>query len=235
MAMQGNYHDTGYKELFSYPELVRELIEGFAPPEVAAMMDFATLKDHSGNYITPLFNEKIEDKVWSVEVSWDGVKRPVYLYLLMEFQSTVDHSLPIRLLHYVACFYDHLIKTQVTTAYQGMPPIFPVVIYNGSARWTAQEDIYRMIRPKPPDFLRSYQPHLRYYLVNQSAYSTEQLAERSTPLSGIFEVEQASKDVGAMQAAVDRLVASIRAHPDKERLDKVITRWLKRHLKRLGP
>ena len=35
-----NHHDTDYKELFSYPELVRQLIEGFAPPEVAAMMDF---------------------------------------------------------------------------------------------------------------------------------------------------------------------------------------------------
>ncbi|MCG5497656.1 Rpn family recombination-promoting nuclease/putative transposase [Ectothiorhodospira variabilis] len=56
-----NHHDTGYKELFSYPELVRQLIEGFAPPEVAAMMDFATLTDHSGSYITPLFGEKFED------------------------------------------------------------------------------------------------------------------------------------------------------------------------------
>ncbi|MCG5549633.1 Rpn family recombination-promoting nuclease/putative transposase, partial [Halorhodospira halochloris] len=94
MASQGNHHDTGYKELFSYPELVRELIEGFAPSQVAAMMDFATLKDHSGNYITPLFDEKFEDKVWSVEVSWEGARQRVFLYLLIEFQSTVDHSLP---------------------------------------------------------------------------------------------------------------------------------------------
>ena len=145
-----NHHDTGYKELFSYPELVRQLIEGFAPPEVAAMMDFATLTDHSGSYITPLFGEKFEDKVWSVEVKWDGARQRVFVYLLIEFQSTVDHRLPIRMLHYVACFYDHLIKTHVTTARKGMPPIFPVVLYNGSKRWTAREDIYRMIRPEPP-------------------------------------------------------------------------------------
>ncbi|MCG5505426.1 Rpn family recombination-promoting nuclease/putative transposase, partial [Ectothiorhodospira variabilis] len=149
-----NHHDTGYKELFSYPELVRQLIEGFAPPEVAAMMDFATLTDHSGSYITPLFGEKFEDKVWSVEVTWNGARQRVFVYLLLEFQSTVDHRLPIRMLHYVACFYDHLIKTHVTTARKGMPPIFPVVLYNGSKRWTAREDIYRMIRPEPPGFMR---------------------------------------------------------------------------------
>lgn len=65
-------HDTGYKELFSYPEFVQQLIEGFAPAEIAEMMDFSTLSNHSGNYITPLFEEKFEDVVWSVEVTWQG-------------------------------------------------------------------------------------------------------------------------------------------------------------------
>ncbi|MCG5517440.1 hypothetical protein [Ectothiorhodospira sp. 9100] len=53
-------------------------------------------------------------------------------------------------------------------------------------------------------------------------------------MSGIFEVEKASKDVDALQGAVQRLASRIRAHPEKARLDEVITRWLKRHLKRLG-
>ncbi|WP_006786757.1 Rpn family recombination-promoting nuclease/putative transposase [Thiorhodospira sibirica] len=125
-----NHHDSGYKELFSYPELVRQLIEGFAPQEIAAMMDFTTLTDHSGNYITPLFNEKFEDKVWSVQLHGEENTQQVFVYLLLEFQSTVDYRLPIRLLHYVACFYDHLLKTKATTVKKGMPPIFPVVLYN---------------------------------------------------------------------------------------------------------
>ncbi|CAO1661767.1 hypothetical protein NYA30BAC_01381 [Halomonas sp. NYA30] len=36
------------------------------------------------------------------------------------------------------------------------------------------------------------------------------------------------------QSAVDRIVAIIQADPNKERIDKIITRWLKRHLQRLG-
>lgn len=43
-----NDHETGYKDLFHVPELVQQLIEGFAPPSVAALMDFTTLSDHSG-------------------------------------------------------------------------------------------------------------------------------------------------------------------------------------------
>ena len=71
--MATNHHDTGYKELFSYPEFVQQLVEGFAPTEIAQLINFSTLKNHSGNYITPLFEEKFEDVVWSVEVTWEGV------------------------------------------------------------------------------------------------------------------------------------------------------------------
>lgn len=64
--MTKKHHDTGYKEVFSYPEFVQQLIQGFAPQEIAKLMDFTTLKQHNSHYITPLFEEKLEDVVWSV-------------------------------------------------------------------------------------------------------------------------------------------------------------------------
>lgn len=232
--MSSNHHDTGYKELFSYPEFVRQLIEGFAPAEIAGLMDFTTLRNHSGNYITPLFEEKLEDVVWSVEVHWEGVPRRVYLYILLEFQSSVDHRMPVRLMHYVACFYDHLLKTGVTTPAGGLPPVFPLVLYNGSRPWSVPLDVHDMVWPQPPDFLRGYQPRLSYYLIDEGSYTEEQLARRPTPLSGVFGIENATSDRMALQRAVDRAVAIIRSEPDKGRIDRIITRWLKRHLQRLG-
>ncbi|WP_163649493.1 Rpn family recombination-promoting nuclease/putative transposase [Modicisalibacter sp. 'Wilcox'] len=232
--MATNHHDTGYKELFSYPEFVQQLVEGFAPTEIAELMDFSTLKNHSGNYITPLFEEKFEDVVWSVEVTWQGVTQRVFLYILLEFQSSVDRTMPIRLMHYVACFYDHLLKTQVTTPGNGLPPVLPIVLYNGSERWTAQQDVYDMVQPEPPTFLRVYQPHLRYYLIDEGRYTDEELGLRQTPLSGVFSIENASASREALQQAVNRVVAIIQADPQKDRIDAILTRWLKRHLQRLG-
>lgn len=108
------------------------------------------------------------------------------------------------------------------------------MLYNGTERWRVAEDIHEQIRPAPPVFLRAYQPHLRYYLIDEGRYTREQLAEIASPLSGIFEVEIASGDRASLQAAVDRLVQLIQADPNKARLDRLITRWLKRHLQRLG-
>ena len=228
------HHDTGYKELFSYPEFVQALIEGFTLDELAELMDFSTLKNHSGHYITPLFEEKIEDLVWSVEITFGKSRQRIFLYILLEFQSTVDLSMPIRLLHYVACFYDHLIKTGETTAAQGLPPVFPVLVYNGSRRWTAKHDIYDLIQPEPPVFLHRYQPHLRYYVIDISRYTEQELAQRSTPLSGVFSIENVVGGPEQLHRAIERMVALIQSDPNRGRIDKVVTRWLKRHLKRLG-
>jgi predicted transposase/invertase (TIGR01784 family) len=228
--MPHNHHDSGYKELFSHPEFVQQLIEGFAPPEIAQLMDFSTLENHSGNYITPLFQEKLEDLVWSVQVNWKGLRLRIFLYLLLEFQSTIVYPMALRLMHYLVCFYEHLLKSKKANLRQGLPSVLPIVLYNGSKRWNAKEDIYQLIRPEPPEFLRVYQPHLRYYLIDESRYTEEDLAQRQSPLSGVFGIENAAADIDALQRAVDRIVALIQADPNKQRMDEILTRWIKRHL-----
>jgi len=47
----------------------------------------------------------------------------------------------------------------------------------------------------------------------------------------VFSIETDRK---GLQQAVDRIVAIIQASPDKERIDNIITRWLKRYLQLLG-
>ncbi|WP_281103774.1 Rpn family recombination-promoting nuclease/putative transposase [Vreelandella jeotgali] len=142
--------------------------------------------------------------------------------------------MPLRMMHYAAGFHDHLIKNGETTARKGLPPVFPMVLYNGSKPWAARQDVFDMIAPRPPGLLQPYQPHLRYYLVDEGRYSDEDLAERNSVLSGIFGIEKAREGREALQKAVDRIVAIIQADPDKDRIDRIVTRWIKRHFERLG-
>ncbi|MBD3768025.1 MAG: Rpn family recombination-promoting nuclease/putative transposase [Gammaproteobacteria bacterium] len=97
-------HDTGYKYLFSHAELVQELVEGFLPTELCAMLDFTTLSLVSGSYITPSMKHKEDDAVWRVQMG----DKFVYFYLLLEFQSTVEETMPIRMMQYVASLYESL-------------------------------------------------------------------------------------------------------------------------------
>jgi predicted transposase/invertase (TIGR01784 family) len=99
-------HDTGYKYLFSHAELVQELIEGFAPAELLPLLDFNSLTPVQGSYITPSMKSKEEDAVWRINMG----DKPLYLYLLLEFQSSVDATMPVRMLQYVGALYESLIS-----------------------------------------------------------------------------------------------------------------------------
>ena len=128
---------------------MQQLIEGFAPPDISNLLDYRTLKIHTGNYITPLLGEKVEDVVWSValkpleasllseipksspaNLSATLKQQPViiYIYILLELQRKVDRTMPLRMLHYVASFYHQLLKNKVIKLKQGLPPVFPIVI-----------------------------------------------------------------------------------------------------------
>lgn len=69
------------------------------------------------------------DLIWKVYFK-DG--QPLYLYLLLEFQSTQDGEMPLRLLEYIILLYRTLIKSGQA---QALPPVMPVVLYNGDTRW----------------------------------------------------------------------------------------------------
>lgn len=131
-------HDTGYKALFSHPEFVEALLDGFVPHSISRLLDYRTLNNEQGHYITPLFEEKIEDVVWSVQFRPDngGHTQTLYLYILLEFQSSVDAGMPLRMLLYSAAFYHQLLKHKKLPPGQKLPAVFPVVLYNGKARWT---------------------------------------------------------------------------------------------------
>lgn len=92
-------HDEVYKQLFSHPEFVQQQIEAFAPQELAQNLDFSTLENHSGEYVTSNLRKRSQDLVWSAKlVSGE----PLYLFILLEFQSKNDYSMPVRKLEWFA-------------------------------------------------------------------------------------------------------------------------------------
>ena len=219
-----NYsHDKSYKQIFSHAELVQQLVEGFAPPELVELIDFSTLTIVSGNYITPNLDERHDDVVWKVSIG----DTYLYLYLLLEFQSTPDLKMPVRILQYVAALYDALIKSKAIDPKQ-LPPIFPIVIYNGDTRWKIATNINTIIHCPP--ILKPYQPNLSYYLLDEGAYPTEALNDINNIVSSIFNIENAKNDQQA-RVAIQRLAATVNALPNKTRIDRVISHWVIRYLK----
>ena len=91
-----NRHDHSYKLLFSHPEMVRDLLTGFVKEAWVEQLDFSTLEKVSGSYVTEDLRDREDDIIWRVRWGDDWL----YVYLLLEFQSSEDKHMAVRIMTY---------------------------------------------------------------------------------------------------------------------------------------
>jgi len=101
-------HDGSYKLLFSHPRVVQDFLEGFVDQAWVEELDFTTLQKVNQSYVAEDLRGREDDAVWRVE--WRGRKERLYIYLLLEFQSTVEPFMALRVLAYVALLYQDLLR-----------------------------------------------------------------------------------------------------------------------------
>lgn len=184
MLTMATDHDSSYKFLFSAPELVRDLIIGFVPDEWLHSLDYSTLEKVPGSYVTEDFRHRADDIVWRVKVGGEWV----YLYLLIEFQSSVDKYMALRMMVYQGLLYQDLIKRGEVLADGRLPPILPIVLYNGSQRWTSPTDVFDLI-PPTPGLVAQFKPKAKYLLIDENAYSDSELASIKNLVAAVFRIE----------------------------------------------
>jgi predicted transposase YdaD len=131
-------HDQSYKRLFSHPSMVEDLLRGFVQEDWIKQLDFATLEVFKDSFVADDLIERHDDIIWRVR--WKSGKW-LYVYLLLEFQSSIDNFMAVRIMVYIGLLYQYLIDTEKLTAKDKLPPILPLVIYNGNQRWKAAQEI----------------------------------------------------------------------------------------------
>jgi len=176
--------DASYKLLFSAPEVVRDLVLGFIPDAWLHSLDYSTLEKMPGSYVTDDLRQRADDVVWRVKADGEWV----YLYLLIEFQSSVDAWMAVRIMTYVGLLYQDLIRRGEALEGKRLPPVLPIVLYNGDAKWTAATDIATLI-PKVPGLVSQYLPKLEYLLIDENQYAEADLAELKNLVAAIIRFE----------------------------------------------
>ncbi|TBU93290.1 Rpn family recombination-promoting nuclease/putative transposase [Stutzerimonas kirkiae] len=153
-------HDAGYKLLFSNPEFVRDLLLGFVPQEWVGQVDFSSLEMLNGHYVSEDMQGRYEERVWRLRLGEDDW---VYLYLLLEFQSTPARFMALRLLTYIGLFWQQLEK-QGRLTHDGR---LPLVLYNGFKPWRHSTRLSDLYHPAPAG-LQVFQPSFEYLLIGKS-------------------------------------------------------------------
>jgi predicted transposase/invertase (TIGR01784 family) len=217
-------HDNGYKALFSHPAMVADLIRGFVHEDWVQDLDFSTLEKVDSSYITPGLRGRHSDIVWRVR--WGGV-RWLYVYLLIEFQSTVDPFMALRVMVYVGLLYQHLLQQRQLPESGKLPPVLPVVLYNGYAPWGAALDMADLVEDVPGG-LERYSPQLRYCLLDEGRIVASEAEPLRNLAAALFRLEK-SRGPEEIEGILTALIEWLR-EPELTELRRSFTAWLKQVL-----
>ena len=207
-----NDHDGSYRYLFSNPELVRDLIVGFVPDEWLHSLDYSTLETVTASYVTEDMKQRHSDIIWKVKVGGQWV----YLYLLIEFQSSVDKYMALRIMVYQGLLYQDLIKTKAVLDDGRLPPILPIVLYNGKDRWTAATDVFDLI-PAVPGLVEQFKIRAKHLVIAENAYPDHELASLKNLVAAVFRIEHPGSPK-AMQDLLTSLADWLSDRPDLRRM-----------------
>lgn len=216
-------HKHGYGFLFRDPEYMKRLIRDFVDRDFFNQLDFSDCEPLlEKTYLTDEYREFAEDLVFKIRLRG----KVAYVYILVEFQSTPDKFISVRILNYLSLFYLDFIKEfkQANDRLpESLPPVLPLMLYNGEDPWNVPDNVRDLIQYN--EFLQPFYPDFKYFKIIAREYSTKQLREIGSIVSSVFLVERFGKD------ELSRISESLKDVLAKEdlRVLSIFVVWL-RHL-----
>lgn len=91
----------------------------------------------------------------------------------------------VRMLHYMMSFYLDFINQRQRM--KKLPPLFPIVLYNGDAKWTAPVEIQELIDNN--ELLGEFGLQFKYFKLAENEFSPDKLLKIQNIVSTIFLAE----------------------------------------------
>jgi len=145
-----NPHDALIKALLDAPERAAVVLRENLPPTVRERLSDALPKPLPGSYVDPHLQETHSDRLFEAQMH-DG--RPVFVYVLIEHKSEPDAGTPVQLLGYLQRVWQRHAEQKRdgrAARYRRLPPIIPLVIYNGQPSWTVPLSLLECIDADEP-------------------------------------------------------------------------------------
>ena len=181
-------HDKTYRSFFENKEIFLQLLQSFVNEAWTTKLQEDKLFEDKSHYILRDFEEAEADIVYKATIE----EEEVFFCILLELQSTVDHSMPIRLFYYMAEIWRKYLKEHPKETIKRcdfkLPAIVPIVLYNGSNTWTAPLSFKNKVQRA--ELFEDHIIDFNYILINVNAYTKEDLMRLQNTISAIFLLDQ---------------------------------------------
>ena len=164
-------HDRFFKQVFGRRQTAAAFFQAYLPVELAAAVDWTSLELVSGSFVDAALRNRQSDLLYRARMQ----ETTVFLYCLFEHQRQVDAWMPLRLLGYMLRIWDEALRAQPKAI--RLPPIIPLVLYQGAQRWSAPAQFFDLIEAPAAlrEALRLYQPCFEHLLLDLSRFSATEI------------------------------------------------------------
>jgi hypothetical protein len=194
--------------------MVAQLLREFVVESWVGDLDLDAMERVNAKFHAEDGERRESDVIWRIPRRDGG---DAYLLLLLEFQSSPDRWMALRAMVYAGLLWQQIVKEKRLTPDGRLPPVFPVVVYNGDARWTMPTALNALIGLPAGSPLWRWQPDMRYHIVDEGAFADADLASRDTLAALLFRPENA-RQPDQIVALVDAIIDWFRRHAGFEAL-----------------
>ena len=208
--------DPIYKRLYAFARMVEDLLRSLFGADLDA--DYRTLEKLSAEYVGEALQQRRGDTAWRLRARGTG-DGWLHVLVMLEFQRTTDAAMAQRVLEYTALLYGELLRRDRARP-GALPPVLPVVLYNGDAPWSPTTEMRNLIAAPSP-LLAPYQPSQRHFVLDQRRAQAEDFKLHELTWT-VAELEQSS--TAADLARIGRRLAALLAGAHE--LRRTFAHWL---------
>jgi len=152
-----NPHDRFFKEIWSREAIGQDFLRHYLPQEIVDLLDLDSLELTKDSFVDRRLRQHYSDLLYRLKFK-DG--RPGFVYTLLEHKRAPKRFTALQLLRYMVQIWEKALAQGVGT--EGLPPIMPVVLYQGDTPWPYGETFQQLFHLPAP--LAPYTPDFRYAL-----------------------------------------------------------------------
>ncbi len=217
-----NTHDKGYRRILTKKKHFISLLHSFIKEDWAQDINEDDIELIDKKFVTKDFRDKEADIIYRVNLHG----RQIIFYCLLELQSSVDFTMPFRLLAYIYALLNTIFtQTDTNTRERSdfrLPTVVPIVLYNGSSEWSA----VRRFRDyqNAPDIFGTHAIDFSYILLNVNRFDDDELLDLGNLISSVFLLDKVN-DSNSIITNLNKIASIFTSLSSDEQIE--FTDWLR--------
>lgn len=194
-------HDELFRDILNNKEEFMWFLNSFIKLDINITKD--ELEKYNRRFVTEEYKSKFSDVVYKIKNE--------NIFFLVEHQSSIDYSMPYRMLTY--CYEimrDAIDKTRLKDKNYKLPIVVPILLYTGNRKWRVPEYIHTI-------HSMSIGISMRYEIIDAHNYKKERLLSSNSMIGFTMEAERSKTE----EEFEDALKAMIENKPNE--IDTIVS------------